>query len=194
MNERENDPVNPNHYKTKAGTESIDLMEAFELELRAYVFNAVKYLLRNGKKDIEDPIVGLEKARWYIDREIKRLKDDPNYWNQIGVGDNNSKEKYHPPEMSFGPSGEGVSALPMRFGADVLNSLEDVPTEEYYANPPEFLKKECADPVIRGQEENHQLSTEQIKKIVNNIHLKRAKIYSPVPLATPTRVNKHSKA
>jgi hypothetical protein len=35
--------------------------------------NAVKYIWRADLKS-EDPIVDLEKARWYVEREILRLK------------------------------------------------------------------------------------------------------------------------
>lgn len=37
------------------------------------VGNAMKYLWRAGLKD--DEAQDLEKARWYIDREIKRLRE-----------------------------------------------------------------------------------------------------------------------
>jgi hypothetical protein len=36
--------------------------------------NTVKYISRAGKKDPSRTIEDLEKARWYLDREIQRLK------------------------------------------------------------------------------------------------------------------------
>lgn len=36
--------------------------------------NAVKYLWRAGLKDQAVTVQDLEKARWYIDREIQRVK------------------------------------------------------------------------------------------------------------------------
>ena len=36
--------------------------------------NAVKYITRAGKKDSSKEIEDLEKAQWYINREIKRLE------------------------------------------------------------------------------------------------------------------------
>lgn len=62
------DDVNhPPHYKGK-GMESIEVIEAFDLGFN--LGNAIKYILRAGRKG--DGKVDLAKARWYIDREIKR--------------------------------------------------------------------------------------------------------------------------
>jgi hypothetical protein len=61
------DVVNaPSHYQSGTGLEAINVIEAFELGFR--LGNAVKYILRAGKKGnrLED----LKKARWYLDREI----------------------------------------------------------------------------------------------------------------------------
>lgn len=69
MVEPPNDPVNhPAHYKV-GGIETIDFIEAKKLNYN--MGNAVKYISRadhkgNRKQD-------LEKAKWYIDREIARL-------------------------------------------------------------------------------------------------------------------------
>lgn len=66
-----NDPINPDHY-TFGGIETIDFIEAKELSFS--VGNAVKYLSRAGRKDPDKHIEDLEKSRWYISREIERLK------------------------------------------------------------------------------------------------------------------------
>ena len=52
--------------------ESIEVIESWDLNFS--LGNAIKYILRSPYKgkQIED----LEKARWYIDREINRLKGD----------------------------------------------------------------------------------------------------------------------
>ena len=65
------DTVNhPAHYKA-AGIEAIDVIEAFGLGF--HLGNAVKYILRAGRKgDEETPVEDLKKARWYLDREIAR--------------------------------------------------------------------------------------------------------------------------
>ena len=63
------DPVhNPPHYKS-GGIEAIDVIEAFELNFR--LANVIKYVLRAGRKG--DAIEDLEKAAWYLDREIDKL-------------------------------------------------------------------------------------------------------------------------
>lgn len=50
--------------------EAIKVIEAWDLGFN--LGNAVKYVSRAGKKD--DIIQDLEKARWYLDREIQNLK------------------------------------------------------------------------------------------------------------------------
>ena len=65
------DPVNhPPHYKAK-GLEAIDVMEAFA-PTNIHRASALKYLLRAGRKTAS-PIEDLEKARWYIERELAAL-------------------------------------------------------------------------------------------------------------------------
>lgn len=63
------DPVNhPDHYNQIEGVECIDVVEQMNFNRG----NAVKYIWRAGAKG--DEIQDLEKARWYIDREISRLR------------------------------------------------------------------------------------------------------------------------
>ena len=70
--------INPDHYKgNKAGIQAIDIIEIFDLNFSRG--NAVKYILRAGRKDekgydaLTKEIEDLKKARWYVDREIERL-------------------------------------------------------------------------------------------------------------------------
>jgi uncharacterized protein DUF3310 len=66
------DHVNhPSHY-TLGGIEVIDAIEAWGLDF--HLGNAVKYIARAGRKDPARLIEDLEKARWYIDRKIQRLR------------------------------------------------------------------------------------------------------------------------
>jgi hypothetical protein len=67
----------PDHYNSHpAGIECIDVVEHMNFNCG----NAIKYIWRNGlkksagKEDIEKQVEDLKKARWYIDREIDRLK------------------------------------------------------------------------------------------------------------------------
>lgn len=61
---------NPPHY-TAGGVETIDFIEAKDLNYR--LGNVVKYVSRAGKKDT-DPVQDLEKALFYLKREIEARK------------------------------------------------------------------------------------------------------------------------
>ena len=66
------DPVNhPPHYKS-GGIETIDFIEAKDLNYR--LGNVVKYVSRAGRKNT-DPVQDLEKAAWYLQREITARKN-----------------------------------------------------------------------------------------------------------------------
>jgi hypothetical protein len=67
------DPVNhPSHYTT-GRIETIDFIE--DKGLGFHLGNAVKYIVRAGKKDPEKTVEDLEKAVWYLRREIRRLEE-----------------------------------------------------------------------------------------------------------------------
>lgn len=62
------DPVNhPSHY-TDGKIEVIDFIE--DKKLGFHLGNAVKYISRAGKKDLNKEIEDLQKAVWYIERYI----------------------------------------------------------------------------------------------------------------------------
>lgn len=72
IKDKNNDVVNhPSHY-TDGNIEVIDFIE--DKKLNYHRGNAIKYISRAGKKNPEKEIEDLEKAVWYINREIKRLK------------------------------------------------------------------------------------------------------------------------
>ena len=60
----------PPHYRV-GGVETIDFIEAKDLNYR--LGNVVKYVSRAGKKS-SDPVQDLEKAAWYLQREITARK------------------------------------------------------------------------------------------------------------------------
>jgi hypothetical protein len=62
----------PPHYRKDSGYEAIDVIEAWDLGFS--LGNAVKYISRAGRKDPVKTIEDLEKASWYITREIERLR------------------------------------------------------------------------------------------------------------------------
>lgn len=74
----QNDPVNhPNHYISKSGLESIDVIKSFTDNLQGFeavaTANALKYLMRwKNKNGIED----LKKAKWYIESLIECLSKE----------------------------------------------------------------------------------------------------------------------
>lgn len=63
------DKINPDHYRSHpSGIECIEITE----HMGFCIGNGMKYLWRAGLKG--DAIEDLEKAKWYIEREIARLK------------------------------------------------------------------------------------------------------------------------
>lgn len=62
----------PKHYNTYKGIEIIDLVEQMNFNKG----NAVKYITRAGIKNPETEVEDLEKAVWYIQREIQRIKGE----------------------------------------------------------------------------------------------------------------------
>lgn len=67
------DPVNhPAHY-TDGKIEVIDFIDDKKLNFNRG--NAVKYIARAGKKSADTEIEDLEKAAWYLNHEIKKLKE-----------------------------------------------------------------------------------------------------------------------
>lgn len=60
----------PDHYSTGAGIDPWAVWDAFDLD--RYTANAVKYLLRAGKKDIAPRLDDLKKARDYVNKAIER--------------------------------------------------------------------------------------------------------------------------
>lgn len=71
MSEKEEAVNSPNHYKSSK-FEVIDIIEEFDLNFR--LGNTIKYILRAGKKDPLKFKEDLQKALWYLDREIKKRK------------------------------------------------------------------------------------------------------------------------
>lgn len=74
VSQYKNDPVNhPSHY-TDGKIEVIDFI--LDKKLNFTRGNAVKYISRAGKKNPETEIEDLQKAAWYINKEIQRLQGD----------------------------------------------------------------------------------------------------------------------
>ena len=69
--DNENAGTQPSHY-TDGGIDTITCIDAKGLNFCRG--NAVKYISRAGKKDPAKEIEDLEKAVWYLQREIEKLK------------------------------------------------------------------------------------------------------------------------
>lgn len=61
----------PSHY-TYSKIEAIDAIEAWQLDF--LLGNTIKYVVRAGKKDPNKIVEDLEKAAWYLNRKISKLK------------------------------------------------------------------------------------------------------------------------
>lgn len=64
---------NPKHYNSHpSGVECIEITRHMNFNLG----NAVKYLWRSGLKNGQPTLQDLQKAAWYINDEIERLKNE----------------------------------------------------------------------------------------------------------------------
>lgn len=66
-----NNVNHPQHYNQLQGLECIDVIEALDLNFN--LGNVIKYIWRCGYKD--DELQELEKALWYLKREVDRVKE-----------------------------------------------------------------------------------------------------------------------
>lgn len=87
VEEADQEAVNhPSHYGGDTVYETIKVCEAWGLDKNAYLFNAVKYISRAGKKS-SDTLEDLKKAQFYLNREIKNLNAmPPNFddeWDEL---------------------------------------------------------------------------------------------------------------
>lgn len=70
------DTVNhPAHYNV-GNIEVIDAINEWQLDFD--LGNVVKYVARAGHKDLSKTVEDLEKARFYLDDEIRRLREGSN--------------------------------------------------------------------------------------------------------------------
>lgn len=59
----------PKHYRGDTGLEAIDVIEAWDLNFN--LGNVVKYVCRAGLKDKSDREEDIQKALWYLTRELQ---------------------------------------------------------------------------------------------------------------------------
>ena len=71
----------PDYYQGNNCThEAIEVIEAHGLGF--HLGNVLKYILRAGKKNTEDELTTLNKAKWYLERYIELLKEIEHEQNQ----------------------------------------------------------------------------------------------------------------
>lgn len=70
ISEKDDVISHPSHYTQ--GIECMDYIESHKLNYARG--NVIKYVTRAGLKDASKEVEDLEKARWYLDREIERVK------------------------------------------------------------------------------------------------------------------------
>jgi hypothetical protein len=63
------DKINPEHYKSKI--QAIEVIEEWDLSF--CLGNCVKYIARAGKKEGSTTKEDLEKAIWYLQRELSKI-------------------------------------------------------------------------------------------------------------------------
>jgi hypothetical protein len=85
----------PLHYGGKDNPcETIKVIESLEMLDSFCIGNAIKYLMRAGKKNRDTLIEDLKKARWYIDYFIESLdtEDDLNIEDQLLKAEKEEKD------------------------------------------------------------------------------------------------------
>ena len=85
--------INHPDYYNSGGIEAADFIDAHELNFN--LGNVVKYITRAGKKQGEDVATALQKAQWYLDRELVRVQTDQEQIEQALKG---LRPAYHLPE------------------------------------------------------------------------------------------------
>ena len=61
----------PDYYRS-CGIEAIDLIDVHGLNFN--LGNVIKYVTRAGKKEGEETLTALNKARWYLEHEMERIQ------------------------------------------------------------------------------------------------------------------------
>ncbi len=69
------DNINPSHYRAANGMESMDVIEAFVPD-KPHRWAALKYIFRAGKKPGQDEVQDLQKAIWWLEREIAWIRSE----------------------------------------------------------------------------------------------------------------------
>lgn len=119
--------THPSHYNTG----KIEVIEAIEdWNLNFHRGNVVKYTTRAGKKDPLKEVEDLEKAKWYLEREIERLR--------AGI---EKREPVRPNDMN--PKSHTVQMLDLKLVGAIRLAKEDVITMEKMVESPTYGSQAC---------------------------------------------------
>ncbi len=152
---KQKDLINPDHYK-KGGFEVIDVIEAYELGFN--LGNVIKYILRAGEKEGNPPIQDLEKAKWYLEREISNLEK-----NEVKHG---LEEIIRQDEViGFTDLGKVEDFLP-ELSRKVENDKKNNPWKVYY----EEKRNTTTDPIHSRPSYNCSIDSQFINKEVKIIN------------------------
>lgn len=116
----------PPHYNTDAGIEVIDVIELYGFEQSFKLGNAVKYIMRAGRKASTTRKRDLEKALWYMDRFKLMLDDGAAVWPRSD--DIGTALDTHPIEKilsAFSLIGNQAGALQELLAVGVYDEEED---------------------------------------------------------------------
>lgn len=70
FDEKSNDNINPAHYKLRDGLEVIHILEDIGIAKDYCQGNAIKYLIRAGRKNNVDSLEDFKKAQWYVNKLV----------------------------------------------------------------------------------------------------------------------------
>lgn len=77
------DVARPDHYVKGRKYEPLDVIEDWGLHRNHYLACVLKYVARYGRKDQDNPVRDLEKAMFYLQREIARRKKETEMKNVV---------------------------------------------------------------------------------------------------------------
>lgn len=132
------DAINPDHYKGGRSIEPIEVIEDWQLNY--HLGSALKYISRNGRKPGEDPLEGLDKAIWYLQRAKKEIE----FESQLAFDEQLHEELKTP--LPFVATHEDVIEFEAWDASkDTLDpeELADVDAWGEWASRDDYKKREC---------------------------------------------------
>jgi hypothetical protein len=116
----------PAHYQLGGGVEVIDIAERLNFNRG----NAVKYLCRAGRKTTAETLDDLLKARWYVDREVQRIRNEAAEANRIAEENNAKGAAWHKAWTEAEARNEALAkaGVPLKFSSEDLPPFKAEPS------------------------------------------------------------------